>query len=187
MAHRVQYQAARARLSPAALRLRLERLGGSHRHAGVAAAPGLTALSARRTDRLATVSRRLTTAHAANLRAGVAQLARRREQLGVLHQRGLRALTGELSAHRRRLAAMDQLLRALSYRGVLGAGYALVRDAQGRSVHAASQVGGGMRLEVEFADGRIGVVADGGSPPPEPKKAARAGSGGGGQPSLFDT
>ncbi len=187
VAHRVQYQAARARLSPSALRLRLERLGDRSETLGARLRQGLTGLVARRQDRLETVRTRLATAHAANLRAGVAQIARRREQLTVLHQRGLRALSGDLKARHRRLDAMDQVLRALSYRGVLARGYALVRDAQGRAVHAAAQVAAGMRLELEFADGRIGAVADGGTPPPELKKAPRAGTGGGGQPTLFDT
>lgn len=187
VAHRVKYQAARARLSPAALRLRLERLNDRSETLGARLRQGLAGLVARRKDRLETVAGRLRTAHAANLRAGVAQLARRREQLTVLHQRGLRALSGELKARHRRLAAMDQVLRALSYRGVLARGYALVRDEQGRAVHAAAQVGSGMRLELEFADGRIGAVADGGSRAPEPKKAPRPDAGRGGQPSLFDT
>lgn len=187
VAHRVQYQAARARLSPSALRLRLERLADRSETLGARLRQGLGGLVARRKDRLGAVSGRLITAHAANLRAGVAQIARRREQLTVLHQRGLRALSGDLKARHRRLDAVDQLLRALSYRGVLARGYAVVRDGQGRAVHAAGRVPAGMRLELEFADGRIGAVADGAPPPPEPKKVPRAGSGGGGQPTLFDT
>ncbi|WP_341990247.1 exodeoxyribonuclease VII large subunit [Azorhizobium sp. AG788] len=187
VAHRVQFQAARAKLSPSALRLRLERLGDRTNTVGARLRQGLEALVARRKDRLEAVSGRLATAQAMNLRAHAVENARRREQLAVLHRRGVRALAGELKARHQRLDAMDQLLRALSYRGVLARGFALVRDAQGQAVRAAAAVAGGMRLDLEFADGRISAVAQGASTPSEPKKAPRAGTGGGGQPTLFDT
>jgi exodeoxyribonuclease VII large subunit len=52
------------------------------------------------------------------------------------------------------------LLAALSYRGVLARGFALVRDEQGLPVHAATAIGPGARLELEFADGRVAATAD---------------------------
>jgi len=77
------------------------------------------------------------------------------------------------------------LLSALSYRGVLARGFALVRDAQGHAVHAATAVGPNARLTIEFADGRVGATADADRPAatataaspakpasPEPKPAA---------------
>jgi exodeoxyribonuclease VII large subunit len=69
----------------------------------------------------------------------------------------------------------------LSYRSVLARGFALVRDEQGRAVHAAAGVGPGARLELEFSDGRVGATADADRPaakapakpaPSEPKAAA---------------
>jgi exodeoxyribonuclease VII large subunit len=53
------------------------------------------------------------------------------------------------------------LLNALSYRGVLARGFALVRDEAGHPLHAAADVASGARMSLEFADGRIGVTADG--------------------------
>jgi exodeoxyribonuclease VII large subunit len=52
------------------------------------------------------------------------------------------------------------LLSALSYRGVLARGFALVRDAQGQPVHAAAEIDPGAVLDIEFADGRVGATAD---------------------------
>jgi exodeoxyribonuclease VII large subunit len=51
-------------------------------------------------------------------------------------------------------------LSALSYRGVLARGFALVRDEQGQPVHAAADIGPGAYLNIEFADGRVGATAD---------------------------
>ena len=59
-----------------------------------------------------------------------------------------------------RVAHSGQLLAALSYRSVLARGFALVRDEQGHPVHAAASVGPGARLDLEFADGRVGATAD---------------------------
>ena len=69
-------------------------------------------------------------------------------------------------------------------------GFALVRDDAGRPLHNAAAVTGGTRLEIEFADGRVGAVADGeGAAPPAPtakqKPRPRGGEGTGGQGSLF--
>jgi exodeoxyribonuclease VII large subunit len=64
-----------------------------------------------------------------------------------------------------RVAHSGQLLSALSYRGVLARGFALVRDAEGHAVHAAAAVGPGAHLSIEFADGRVAAVADIDRPP----------------------
>jgi exodeoxyribonuclease VII large subunit len=59
-----------------------------------------------------------------------------------------------------RVAHSGQLLSALSYRGVLARGFALVRDEQGQPVHAAAEIGPGANLDIEFADGRVAATAD---------------------------
>ena len=59
-----------------------------------------------------------------------------------------------------RVAHSGQLLSALSYRGVLARGFALVRDQAGQPVHAAASVGPNAHLSIEFADGRVGATAD---------------------------
>lgn len=105
--------------------------------------------------------------------AGLADRSRRAEQV-------LRLRRGD------RLATAGQLLAAFSYRGVLARGFALVRDGDGHPLRAAAAVSTGMRLDIEFSDGRVGAVADGASAPaatpakPRPRK-----TGGPGQGSLF--
>jgi exodeoxyribonuclease VII large subunit len=68
------------------------------------------------------------------------------------------------------------LLSALSYRGVLARGFALVRDDAGHPLHAAASVGPGARMSIEFADGRVGAIAEQDRPaasPAPPKEAPR--------------
>jgi exodeoxyribonuclease VII large subunit len=78
-----------------------------------------------------------------------------------------------------RITHSGQLLTALSYRGVLARGFALVRDEQGHAVHAAASVGAGAHLSIEFADGRVGATADAArpevvvAPPSQPKSVTR--------------
>lgn len=85
-----------------------------------------------------------------------------------------------------------QLLTAYSYRGVLKRGFALVRDQKGIPLHAAAAVSPGMRLDVEFADGRVAATADGiagtsapASPARPRTKTGNDQGGGSGQGSLF--
>jgi exodeoxyribonuclease VII large subunit len=59
-----------------------------------------------------------------------------------------------------RVGHSGQLLAALSYRGVLARGFALVRDNEGHALRAAAGIGPGARLELEFADGRVTATAD---------------------------
>jgi len=78
----------------------------------------------------------------------------------------------------------------LSYRAVLSRGFALVRDDAGQPLRAAAAVTPGMRLDIEFTDGRVGAVAEDGGKPPGSAPAAKPrkpGGGGGGsnQGSLF--
>jgi exodeoxyribonuclease VII large subunit len=89
-----------------------------------------------------------------------------------------------------RVERAERLLVAFSYREVLKRGFALVRDGDGSPLRSAATVASGARLDIEFADGRLGAIADGeGRPTPVPKPAkprSRGGGGGpGGQGSLF--
>ena len=59
-----------------------------------------------------------------------------------------------------RVVHSGQLLAALSYRGVLARGFALVRDQHGQPVHAAASIGPNAPLSIEFADGRVAATAD---------------------------
>ena len=71
-----------------------------------------------------------------------------------------RALVTAMQRLEARVAHSGQLLAALSYRGVLARGFALVRDQAGQPVHAAAAVGPNAHLSIEFADGRVGATAD---------------------------
>jgi exodeoxyribonuclease VII large subunit len=65
-------------------------------------------------------------------------------------------------------------LSALSYKGVLSRGFALVRDDSGHPLHDAARIAPGQRLAIEFADGRIAATADGdGSQPADKSKPAQ--------------
>jgi exodeoxyribonuclease VII large subunit len=61
---------------------------------------------------------------------------------------------------------------------VLARGFALVRGEGGVPLRAAAAVGAGMRLDIEFADGRVGATAEGvprlrGSPSEAPVRTRR--------------
>jgi exodeoxyribonuclease VII large subunit len=118
-----------------------------------------------------------------------ARLTRGGELVAAFDQRRLRCLRVYLDRRVERLRSAGQLLNAYSYRGVLGRGFALVRDGEGRPLRAAASVAGGMRLDIEFADGRVGAVADGerAKIPPQPPAAAKPRNRGGGsaQGNLF--
>ena len=126
------------------------------------------------------------------LEAGV-PLARAQERLEGLASRPQRARLADLDGRRSRLDGAAKLLRSLSYQAALQRGYALLRDASGRSIRSAAAVTAGQRLDIELADGHVAAAAEasaGARPapgprlPPKPKTRAKA-RGGEGQGSLF--
>jgi exodeoxyribonuclease VII large subunit len=118
-----------------------------------------------------------------------ARLTRGGEIVAAFSERRARAYRVYLDRRAQRLRSAGQLLAAFSYRGVLARGFALVRDGEGRPLRSAAAVTGGMRLAIEFSDGRVGAIADDKGAPPAPKaKPApkpRGGGGPGGQGRLF--
>lgn len=146
-AHRLRLTRASARLSPEALRGRLERAR----------------------ERLNARSGRL---HAA---AGMQRREWRRQsaQMSAAMLRARRALARQMEERTRRLGGLSQLLKALSYQGVLERGFALVRDEAGQMVRRSGALAPGMRLELEFADGRSpAVTLSGEGPVPVPPAPA---------------
>jgi exodeoxyribonuclease VII large subunit len=122
------------------------------------------------------------------------RIARCNEVVAAFGQRSERAVQIFLARRKDRMMSCGQLLTAYSYRGVLKRGFALVRDQKGMPLHAAAAVSPGMRLDVEFADGRVAATADGiaGTSSPAPASPARPRTktgndqgGGSGQGSLF--
>jgi len=170
--------------------------------AAARALPSLDALMAIPRQRLDTASDRLPRALRANAQLHHTQLSRIaarlspqilrtrigrcNEVLAALGQRGERAARVSLARRRDRLVSCGQLLTAYSYKDVLKRGYALVRDAGGTPLHAAAAVTQGMRLDIEFADGRVAATAEGeGATPAPARPRGKPGGGNPGQGSLF--
>jgi exodeoxyribonuclease VII large subunit len=118
-----------------------------------------------RRDRYAGLEIRLKTAKLSNAQAQRQIIARDRERAQRLAERARRALLTLLQRHQARVSHSGQLLAALSYRSVLTRGFALVRDEQGHPLRAAAAIGPGAHLSLEFADGRVGAIADTDRPP----------------------
>jgi len=160
--HHTQFSRIAGRLAPQLLRINVER----------------------RRERYENLNRRLRTSLLANAQAQSARLARHRDRVSACGDRVRRAMRALLTQRRARVERAERLLAAFSYREVLKRGFALVRDGGGRPLHSASVVAGGMRLDIEFADGHIGAIADGESPPRVRPKPRRSG-GDGGQGTLL--
>src|SRR5438105_1233703 len=145
--------------------------GGRRAHCG-------RSLLRQRRDRYLGLAVRLKASKLANAQAQRQIIAREAERTQRLAERARRALATAMQRLEARVAHSGQLLGALSYRGVLARGFALVRDEQGHAVHTAASVGPGARLDLEFSDGRVAATADAdrpAAPAPEnpPKPAAR--------------
>jgi exodeoxyribonuclease VII large subunit len=172
--HHTQYSRVASRLSPQLLAREVER----------------------RRERYQNLDRRLRASLLANAQAHRARLLRHRDRVTACGNAAHRAMRTYLDQRAARVERAERLLVAFSHREVLKRGFALVRDGDGHPLHSAAAVSNGARLDIEFADGRIGAVADGEARPtlaaPVPKAAkprGRGGEGGGsgqnGQGSLF--
>jgi exodeoxyribonuclease VII large subunit len=191
--HHTQYSRIAGRLGPQLLRARVTRccelvtalVERAQRADGVA--------RSRRRERLSAASARLAASLRANAEAHRSRVARQSERVAALAERGDRAARLLL---RQRAAAVErcgQLLNALSHRGVLARGFALVRDLDGRPVRQAAAVSAGMPLDIEFSDAHVRALAQGfsaattdkpeGTPAPKPR--GRRGNGDPGQGTLF--
>jgi len=193
-AHFRRFASAGARLTVRVLRGQLTQA----RHRMIVSGERMThsgrALLANRRNRFAGLEVRLKASKLSNAQAQRQSIARNRERVLRLAERARRALATATQRLQARVANNGQLLGALSYRGVLARGFALVRDEQGRAVHTAGSIGPGSRLELEFADGRVGATADENrpaakspakAPSSDPKPAARRSVKPAGQGSLF--
>jgi exodeoxyribonuclease VII large subunit len=118
------------------------------------------ALLRSRRDRFAGLEVRLKASKLSNAQAQRNAIARDRERAQRLAERARRALLTALQRFDARVTHSGQLLSALSYRGVLARGFALVRDEHGHAVHAAAAIGPSAHLTIEFADGRVGATTD---------------------------
>jgi exodeoxyribonuclease VII large subunit len=82
------------------------------------------------------------------------------------------AIMTALASLERRLDGPAKLLESLSHRRVLERGYALVHGARGLVIRS-TDAGKEKRLEIEFADGRLGVVPEGDGLPNARARAQR--------------
>ena len=114
----------------------------------------------RRRERFAATSARLAASLRANAEAQRVRIARARERVDTLMSRATRAVVTLMDRWDAKLERTAQLLTALSYHGVLARGFALVRSEAGRPLRAAAAVNPGMRLDIEFADGRVRATAE---------------------------
>ncbi len=88
-----------------------------------------------------------------------------------LHRRLVLAMRTEEQRRRQRLDTASRMLESLSYRAVLSRGYAVVRHGESRTpLTRKAMITAGIPLSIEFADGEIPAVAEGG-------EAARAAGG----------
>jgi exodeoxyribonuclease VII large subunit len=166
--HRVGFSRIGGRLSPQLLRTNVER----------------------RRERYTGIAHRLRAGVAANIETYRTRIARQRERIATFMERAERAVGVVLDRRFARAERAGQLLAAFSYRGVLARGFALVRDGAGQPLRAAGAVSAGMRLEIEFSDGRVGAVAGDTrvmpeAPPFVPRRRRRTSGGGEGQGTLF--
>jgi exodeoxyribonuclease VII large subunit len=168
--HRIRFSRDAGRLVPALLKTNVER----------------------RRERYGAIALRLKAGFVANRDAHRASIVYTRERLGALAVRAERAMDVILDRRAARFERAGQLLTAFSYRGVLARGFALVRDGGGHPLRAAAAVGAGMRLDIEFSDGRVGAVAGDArvTPQVEPtpllrRRRRRTGSADEGQGTLF--
>jgi exodeoxyribonuclease VII large subunit len=141
----------------------------------------------RRRERFEQLAHRLSAARFAYANARRTQIERARERTQALFARATHATTSLLQNRAARVERAERLLAAVSYRGVLARGFALVRAADGKPLRSAAAVTAGLQLTIEFADGRVRATTDGApamAPAPAPAKPPRRGSGEG-QGNLF--
>ncbi len=188
--HHNQFSRVAGRLMPQLLRSRMARgrelvgaLADRARRADAVARQ-------RRRERLGTATLRLAAGLRANAQAQRTRIERARERTLVLSERARRAMSALVRQHTGAIERCAQLLAALSHHGVLARGFALVRDLDGRPLRTAAAVSPGLRVDIEFSDGRVRALTEGKTdvpaeaPAPAAVKPKRR-SGGPGQDSLF--
>jgi exodeoxyribonuclease VII large subunit len=189
--HHNQFSRTIGRFGPQILRARMQRCAELTAALAERARRAEEVARRRRRERLGVATLRLAAGLKANAQAHGARMTAARERTTALAERAQRAI---LTLLRRQAAVVErhgQLLAALSHRGVLARGFALVRDLDGRPLRAAAAVSPGMPVDIEFADGHVRARAEGGPAGAGPKAPDASGkprnrqAGDKGQGSLF--
>jgi exodeoxyribonuclease VII large subunit len=159
--HRDQYARAAGRLSPQLLRARLAR--GADRVSVTAERlrRAETIAARHRRERLSVATSRLAAGLRANAQAQRARIERAHERTLALSQRAERAMLNRLRRCDDALERWGQLLTALSYRGVLARGFAMVRELTGKPLRTAAALGPGQAVDIEFSDGHVRARSEG--------------------------
>jgi len=187
--HHTRFSRAAAGLSPAPLRAQTRRCRDRLATLEARAQRALQVARERRRERFAAIAVRLAAALRANVEAHRTHLARARERLKGLAERAARAVGILMDQKAAMLDRAGGLLDALSYRGVLARGFALVRDRSRRPLRSATEVSPGLGLDIEFADGRVAARAEGAPTTFAPPRLGRPRKRGGsdpGQGNLFE-
>jgi exodeoxyribonuclease VII large subunit len=191
--HHRDFSRIASRLGPQVLRTRISRCRDLAAALVERARRAESVARLRRRERLAGVTVRLAASLRANADAHRNRIARERERLAALAERSQRAAFLLLERRADAVERCGQLLNALSHRGVLARGFALVRSPDGRPLRHAAKVSEGMRLDIEFADGQVRARAEASvlAPTDKPapvlarRRSRRGGSSDSGQGSLF--
>ncbi|MBI3433927.1 MAG: exodeoxyribonuclease VII large subunit [Proteobacteria bacterium] len=189
--HHLAYSRVAARLAPTLPRQRVERERTRLQVLQVRKAQSFGYGVERLRARFDRAVSRLAAAFRANLQSRRVLIAHHGERVRVVFARAVRAMRVDAAQRAARVERAATLLAALSHRGVLARGFAIVRGPGGAAVRAATEIRAGAALDIEFGDGHIGAVATGGgarSPTQARGAATVAGRRPrrGGQGSLFD-
>jgi exodeoxyribonuclease VII large subunit len=125
----------------------------------------------RRRERYDALGLRLQAARVAYVTARRNQITRARDRIAGLSERARTAVATLLQNRHARVERAERLLSAVSYRGVLARGFALVRDLEGNPLRAAADVSAGQHVDIEFSDGNVRAVAEGKALPAEAQPA----------------
>src|SRR2546429_183045 len=158
--HHAQFSRVAGRLGPQILRARVNRCGELVAALGERAKRAENVARLRRRERLATANVRLAAGLRANADAHRSRIGRQCERVAALSERARRAVDSLLRQRATSVERCGQLLNALSHRGVLARGFALVRSPDGRPLRYAAKVNEGMRLDIEFSDGNVRARAE---------------------------
>src|SRR6516225_1188346 len=188
--HHAQFSRVAGRLGPQILRARVSRCCELVAALSERAKRAENVARRQRRERLVTANVRLAAGLRANADAHRTRIGRQRERVAALSERARRAVDSSLRQRAASVERCGQLLNALSHRGVLARGFALVRDLAGRPLRQAAAVRAGMGLDIEFSDGHVRAAAEGSSaaaekPAPAAKPRGRRGNGNSNQGSLF--
>jgi exodeoxyribonuclease VII large subunit len=192
--HHRDFSRIASRLGPQILRTRMSRCGELVAALAERATRAEQVARRRRLERLATATARLAASLRANADAHRSRIGRYRERVAALADRAERAVILLLERRADTLERYGQLLNALSHRGVLARGFALVRSPDGRPLRHAAKVSEGMRLGIEFSDGQVRARAEASIVTPADQtvsrlrwkpRTRRGGGGDTGQGSLF--